>query len=151
MNTKVRDVVRDVVAEVAPDEVLLLDSLAGLDDRRLTRLFAQRVRDEEPRGRDYVDVSAMVTPVVWMAVDEAARRTTDRTVDRFTPRRTPLLHHLFRRRPPSPSSIQSLTPAQLNSVRHLVRDHARAARLGDTAAEEVARAVVCRLVRESQG
>ncbi|MFF3492867.1 hypothetical protein ACFYWS_16080 [Streptomyces sp. NPDC002795] len=148
MSARVRDVVRDVVAEVAPDEVLLLDQLARLDDARVTRLFERRVRDTEPHTGPLecgpVDVTAPVTPVVWLALDEAARRTTCRTADR----RKLLPHHLFRRTPRPPPAIRPLTSAQLDAVRHLVRDHARSARLGEDAATALADAVTSRLALE---
>ncbi|MCX4832280.1 hypothetical protein OG746_26425 [Streptomyces sp. NBC_01016] len=180
MGAKVRDVVRDVVAEVAPDEVLLLDQLAPLDEGRVTRLFERRVRDMESHPEPYaephmdpradshtdphmdphtdphmgslecghVDVTAPVTPVVWLALDEAARRTTCRAIDGRSRRRTPLLHHLFRRRPQAPPTIRSLTATQLDAVRRLVRDHARSARLGEDAAAALADAVTSRLSLE---
>ncbi|MER5438187.1 hypothetical protein [Streptomyces sp. NPDC002790] len=162
MCARVRDVVRDVVAEVAPDEVLLLDRLARLDEGSVTRLFERRVQDmdtdphlEPDRGPHadrhtdplecgHVDVTAPVTPIVWLALDEAARRTTCRT----DKRRTPLLHHLLRRRPQPPPAIHPLTAAQLDAVRHLVRDHVRSARLGEDAATALADAVASRLALE---
>lgn len=138
MGARVRDVVRDVVAEVAPDEVLLLDKLANLDDERLTRLFAAHLRNTD-HDHVEVDVTAAVTPVVWTAVDEAARgaggggRTVlDRLLGR--PRPAPVIH---------PRST-----AQLEAVRHLVRDRARAARLGEDAATALAEAVTARLALE---
>ncbi|WP_425841012.1 hypothetical protein [Streptomyces fractus] len=175
MSAKVRDVVRDVVAEVAPDEVLLLDQLTRLDEGRVTRLFQRRVRDTQPHAErptkppmappigppmepyrgphtephteplecGYVDVTAPVTPVVWLALDEAARRTTRRSRDR-----TPLARRLFRRRPQPPPAIRSLTATQLDAVRHLVRAHARSARLGEDAATALADAVASRLALE---
>ncbi|WP_328635340.1 hypothetical protein [Streptomyces sp. NBC_00356] len=188
MGARVRDVVRDVVAKVAPDEVLLLDQLAPLDEGRVTRLFERRVRDMESHQAPYadphmdprtdshpdphmgshtdphmgshtdphmgsfecghVDVTAPVTPVVWLALDEAARRTTCLAIDGRSRRRTPLLHHLFRRRSQPPPTIRSLTATQLDAVRRLVRDHARSARLGEDAATALADAVTSRLSLE---
>ncbi|MHC5260095.1 hypothetical protein ACYSUO_19640 [Streptomyces sp. UC4497] len=146
MSARVRDVVRDVVAEVAPDEVLLLDRLAPLDEGRVTRLFEQGIRAHQgPLECDHVDVTAPVTPVVWLALDEAARRTTCRAAARRSRRRTPLLHHLFRRRPQPPPEIRPLTTPQLDAVRCLVRDHARSAHLGEDAATALADAVTSRL------
>lgn len=85
--------------------------------------------------------------MVWLALDEAARRTTCRAADRRSRRRTPL-HHLFRRRPEPPPEIRSLTTPQLDAVRCLVRDHARSARLGEDAAAALADAVTSRLSLE---
>ncbi|MFI5662930.1 hypothetical protein [Streptomyces sp. NPDC051684] len=148
MGTRVRDVVRDVVAEVAPDEVLLLDKLANLDEGRLTRLFSRSVEDTQPLECGHVDVTAPVTPVLWLALDEAARSTTCPTDDCRPARRRPLLHQLFRRSPQPPPELRCLSAAQLDAVRHLVRAHAHAARLGEDAARALADSVVSRLMLE---
>ncbi|MEB8342104.1 hypothetical protein [Streptomyces endophyticus] len=148
MSARVRDVVRDVVAEVAPDEVLLLDKLANLDEGRVTRLFARTVEDGEPYECGHVDVTAPVTPVVWLALDEAARSTTCRTADRRTARRKPLLRHLFRRPARPAPELRCLSAAQLDAVRHLVHAHAHSARLGEDAAQALADSVVSRLALE---
>ncbi|MGP3769187.1 hypothetical protein ACTWJ8_00025 [Streptomyces sp. SDT5-1] len=140
MGARVRDVVRDVVAEVAPEEVLLLDKLTNLDDERLTRLFASHLQNMEP-DHDVVgvDVTAAVTPVVWTAVDEAARGANagGRT----------MVDRLLGRPRPAPV-IRPRSTAHLESVRHLVRERARAARLGEDAATALAEAVAARLALE---
>ncbi|MFD7295256.1 hypothetical protein ACFV9W_18400 [Streptomyces sp. NPDC059897] len=143
MSARVRDVVRDVVAEVAPDEVLLLDRLANLDEGRVTRLFARSVEDSEPIECGHVDVTAPVTPVLWLALDEAARGTTCKAA-----RRKPLVYHLFRRPPQPPPELRCRTAAQLDAVRHLVHAHAHAARLGEDAAQALADSVAARLALE---
>ncbi|MGD6748547.1 hypothetical protein [Streptomyces sp. BH105] len=148
MSARVRDVVRDVVAEVAPDEVLLLDKLANLDEGRLTRLFARSLEDAEPLECGHVDVTAPVTPVVWLALDEAARSAACRAADGRAARHKPLLRHLFRRPPETPPELRCLSATQLDAVRHLVRVHAHAARLGEDAATALADSVAARLALE---
>ncbi|MGW2339626.1 hypothetical protein [Streptomyces sp. NPDC001661] len=141
MGARVRDVVRDVVAEVAPDEVLLLDRLANLDEGRVTRLFERSVDGGAPLECGQVDVTAPVTPVVWLALDEAARGA--------TARRKPRLSQLLRRPPQAPPELRCHCAAQLDAVRDLVRAHAHAARLGEDAAKALADSVASRLALES--
>lgn len=140
MGARVRDVVRDVVAEVAPDEVLLLDKLANLDEGRVTRLFERSVEDGAPLECGHVDVTAPVTPVVWRALDEAARGT-------FACRKS-LLSRLFRRPPQAPPELRCHSADQLDAVRDLVHAHAHAARLGEDAAQALADSVASRLALE---
>ncbi|MFG2224996.1 hypothetical protein [Streptomyces sp. NPDC048644] len=82
----VREAVYEVVAAVAPHEVPLLDGLAAIDDARLARLFADRGGRKEPLGFGFADVAGLVTPVVWSAVDEAARHAAREAVDKAAPR-----------------------------------------------------------------
>ncbi|WP_432932771.1 hypothetical protein ACQPZZ_15860 [Microbispora sp. CA-135349] len=68
------DVVRDVVAEIAPEELVLVDGLAGLDPDAVIRRLGRRGGRREPLGFGLGEVAALVTPVVWLVVEEGARR-----------------------------------------------------------------------------
>ncbi|MFE6155838.1 hypothetical protein [Streptomyces sp. NPDC057889] len=71
-----RQVVRDVVAEVAPEELPLLDGVLGpLDDAGVQRALTRRSRGREPLGFGLETVVALVVPVVWGALAEVARQT----------------------------------------------------------------------------
>ncbi|WP_405938086.1 hypothetical protein OG338_16755 [Streptomyces sp. NBC_00726] len=72
----VRQVVRDVVSEVAPEELPLLDGVLGLlDDAGVQRALTRRSRGREPLGFGLETVVALVVPVVWGALAEVARQT----------------------------------------------------------------------------
>jgi hypothetical protein len=74
---RVRDVVRDVVVEVAEEELPIVDGLAGFDDAGALRRLRGRGRRREPLGFGLGEVAALVTPVVWLVVDEIARQVGD--------------------------------------------------------------------------
>ncbi|MHB9756421.1 hypothetical protein ACYBSK_18750 [Streptomyces sp. BYX5S] len=153
MSARVRDVVRDVIVDVAPDEVLPLDRLAALDETQVTRLFARRADggDGGPRRPGDVDVTGPLTPVVWTAVTEAVG-----SAGPASPRRArrpaPFVRLLapFRRPPRPPAYVPPLCAEQLDVVGERVRERVRQARLGEDAAATVAAAVVSRLALEAE-
>ncbi|MFG3282331.1 hypothetical protein [Streptomyces sp. NPDC048111] len=142
--------VRDVVADQAPHELPLLDGLAGIDDGRLTQLFADSERREALLGFGITEVAGLVTPVVWMAVDETARRAVRSTLDASTRRLSVVARRLLRRPLPSPQAVTPLTSAQLSVVHQRVRELARASAIEVPQAQALADAVVSRLAREGE-
>ncbi|MCX4458722.1 hypothetical protein OOK58_43210 [Streptomyces sp. NBC_01728] len=149
MSATVREVVRGVVAEVAPHEVQVLDRLSSLDDESVTRLFSRRKRRGEPLGFGIAEVAALVTPVVWLVVDELARRGVEAAVDGTARPARSIWRWLLRRPPELPGTIPPLTPEQLGAVRQRVLERAGEAGLSGPAAEALADAVFYRLSRES--
>ncbi|MEV8443792.1 hypothetical protein AB0425_41010 [Actinosynnema sp. NPDC051121] len=78
----VRDLVRDVVAEVAVEELPVVDGLAALDyDVVVKRLAGGSRGRKEPLGFGWESIVVLVTPVVWLVVDEAAKRAAGAVVD----------------------------------------------------------------------
>ncbi|MET9830976.1 hypothetical protein ABZ078_17090 [Streptomyces sp. NPDC006385] len=79
MAVPVSRVVRHVVSEHAPEELVLLDSVEGMEPGRRRRHLAAMGRDrrESPSTLDYgLDVVVpLVTPVLWLVLTEAARET----------------------------------------------------------------------------
>src|SRR5437879_4790292 len=65
---RVRDVVREVVAEIAPTELALVDGLAQFDDATAVRRLRPRGGRREPLGFGLGEILALVTPVVWLAL-----------------------------------------------------------------------------------
>ncbi|MFD5121196.1 hypothetical protein [Streptomyces sp. NPDC058385] len=63
-----RDVVRDVVVQVAPDEIVLVEGLLLLDDASAVRRLSGRGR-QEPLGFGLAEAAALVTPVVRLVVN----------------------------------------------------------------------------------
>jgi hypothetical protein len=76
----VADVVRDIVAEEAPAELPVADGLRRLSDGRAVRRLARRRRRRETLGFGLGEVVPLVTPVLWIALDEAVRRSADASV-----------------------------------------------------------------------
>ncbi|MEU9114971.1 hypothetical protein AB0D04_25085 [Streptomyces sp. NPDC048483] len=147
MSVDVRDVVSDVVAQQAPEELPLVDGLARLDHDEAVRLLKRR-NTSAPLGFGLSEIAAVITPVVWIAVDEACRASVGRLMGRVTPRLAALGRRMLRR-PPAPSpEVPALTAEQLNSVHRRVCEGAARAGLEGAAVEALADCVVARLALE---
>ncbi|MFF7725358.1 hypothetical protein [Streptomyces sp. NPDC008001] len=142
--TRVSDVVRDVVALVAPEELLLVDGLAGLDDEAALRRLGRRNGRREPLGFGLGEVAALVTPVVWLALDEAARRIGGAAVEGAAQGARAVLRKVLRR-PPAAVPLPELTRDQLTEVHRRVIETAVQRGLGEERALLIADAVVARL------
>lgn len=138
--SQVHDVVRDVVVEIAPEERPLVDALAQLDDATVARWLRRRVR-REPLAFGLSEIAALVTPVVWRVVDQAAQQLGDAAA---TGARAPL-RRLFHRRAVS-AEVPQLTREQLAWVHQQVLQKAAQQGLEEERAYAVADAVVARLV-----
>ncbi|MFR0357587.1 hypothetical protein [Streptomyces sediminimaris] len=146
----VREVVRDVVAETAPGELVILDGLDTADEASVTRLLSRRRGPHEPLGFGGLEVSALVTPVVWLAVSEAVKHAATLTVDGVAQGVRPRLRAALRRllrRPEPPSVLPVLTPDQLDAVHRQVVEGARAAGIAEERSTALADSVVSRLAR----
>lgn len=141
---RVRDVVRDVVAEVAAEELPVVDVLAGFDDTTVLQRLRRRSRRREPLGFGLDEVAVLVTPVVWLGVDQAAKRIADSAVDGASKGAKAVLRKVLRR-PTASVVVPPLTPAQLGEVRRAVLEMAAQRGLAQEQAVTVADAVVARL------
>ncbi|GAA2531956.1 hypothetical protein GCM10010423_29380 [Streptomyces levis] len=143
---RVRDLVRDVVSEVAPEELPLVAGLAGFDDAGAVRRLGGGDRRRETLGFGIGEAAALVTPVVWLAVDQAAQRIVGTWVDSGITRMGTALRRLFRRPVSEPVVIPPLTREQLALVRESVLTMAGQRGLEAERAAVIADAVVTRLV-----
>ncbi|WP_345603143.1 hypothetical protein [Pseudonocardia adelaidensis] len=141
---RVRDVVRDVVAEVAPEESAVVQGLARFDDDTVVRRLARSGGRREPLGFGVGEIAALVTPVVWLVVDEAAKRAAESAVDGAA-RGTKALLRRVMRRPAAPVVVPALTREQLREVRQQVRETAEQRGLEPERAAAIADAVVVRM------
>lgn len=144
VGTPVRDVVRVIVNELAPHELILLDGLLLVDDDSALRRLASG-QDRDPLGFGLGEAAALVTPVVWMALDEAARQIVSAGVA-SAGRRSRLWLRRIGRRPTAPRVLPPLEPGQLEAVRLRVVQLAVESGLERGAAEALAERVVARLV-----
>jgi hypothetical protein len=140
----VRDVVRDVVAEVEPQELPLVDALFEFDDVTVIRRLHGRGRRPDPLGFGVGEVVALATPVVWLAVNQLAGKLADSAVDAAAKRTTTVLRRVFRR-PAAPATVPPLTREQVGEVRRLVLEVAAQRGVSTRRATELADAVAVRL------
>lgn len=119
VGTTVGDVVRDVVAKAAPEELPLVEGLSRFDDETVMRRLTRRSRPREPLGFGLDEVAGLVTPVVWIAVEETVRRVVDSAVAGVTKRPRARLRKLLRRRG-SQLTVPPLTREQIVEVQQRV-------------------------------
>ncbi|KJK59211.1 hypothetical protein UK12_05595 [Saccharothrix sp. ST-888] len=139
-----RDVVRDVVAEIAPTELVLVDGLARFDDATAVRRLRPQGGRREPLGFGLGEIVTLVTPVVWLALDETAKKLAETASDAAVKGGRAMLRKVLRR-PTAPVVVPPLTPAQLAEVRERVLETASHRGLEAARAEAIADAVVARL------
>ncbi|MFE2142262.1 hypothetical protein ACFXA3_11025 [Streptomyces sp. NPDC059456] len=140
----VRDLVHAAVSELAPEELPLLAGLRRFDDATVVRRLRGRGRQREPLGFGAGEVAVLVTPVVWLVLDEVGQRMVNAALDRTGARLTGALRRLLRR-PAAPVTVPPLTREQLAEVRALVRAASVQRGLSAGRAEVIADAVVARL------
>jgi hypothetical protein len=143
---RVRDVVRDVVVLVAPEELPLVDGLSQSDDATVIQRLTGRVRRREPLGFGLGEIVALVTPVVWVVLNEAAQRAAGAAVDGTAKGAKRLLRKVFRRRS-APVTVPGLTPDQIAELRARLLAAAAEQGLDGDLAQEIADTVIKRLER----
>ncbi|MER7988038.1 hypothetical protein ABTY53_21000 [Streptomyces noursei] len=121
-----------------------MDALAGFDDVTVLQRLRRRSRRPEPLGFGLDEVAVLVTPVVWLVVDQAAKRIADSAVDGASKGAKAVLRKALRR-PTASVVVPPLTPAQLGEVRRAVLEMAARRGLAQKRAMAVADAVVARL------
>ncbi|MET8546028.1 hypothetical protein ABZW03_36165, partial [Kitasatospora sp. NPDC004799] len=146
---RVRDVVRDVVAESAAEELPLVGWLTRFDDASAVRRLAGRSRSE-PLGFGLGEVAALVTPVVWLALDQVGQRLAGAAVDGAARGLRAGLRKVFRKGS-EPVTIPPLTREQLVEVRQSVLESAAQRGMAEDRASAIADAVVARLVLAGPG
>lgn len=140
----VREVVRDILAEQAPQEARLLDGMVSLSDRQITRVFCRSRTRRDPLGFGAAEVVALVAPVVWVVVNEVAQRSAASAVDGAS-RWGSAWWRRVRGLPDQPAEVPALSSGQLEDVRRKVIERAQASGMEAGAAD----AVVARLATSS--
>lgn len=157
--TTVRDVVQEVVTEVAPVELPVLEGLFQSDDATVVRRLGRRRERREPLGFGLGEVAVLVTPVVWLALDQAARQFGSAAGDSAATSLRAVTRRVLRRggsrqgrrtRTTSPT-VPPLTREQLTTVYQCVQDQAARRGLDTERAAVIADAVVARLALTASG
>lgn len=141
-DTAVRDIVRAVLTSEATHELPYFSRLARFDDSWVVwRLGRDRGRDE-PLGFGIGEIAPLVTPVIWIVVNEAAREFGSAAGGGMLAGLRALLRKILRRKPKA-ATVPPLTKAQLDQV----YDTAKAELLKAGLSQRRAEAVTDRLYR----
>ncbi|MFE9112109.1 hypothetical protein ACFYN9_21120 [Streptomyces collinus] len=150
--TKVRDVVRAVVTERAPHELPLVEGLFRFDDEEAVRVLDGRGPRREPLGFGLAEATALVTAVVWLVLDQVARRALDAAADGLVERGRSGLRRVLRRGAATPPrTLPDLDRAQLTLVHTQILRHATERGIDTDEATSLADAVVARLATADPG
>lgn len=144
-NTTVRSVVHAVVAATAPAELPVVEGLLLSDDATVVRRLRRRKSRQDPLGFGLGEVAVLVTPVVWLVLDQTARQFTDIATQSMLARLRALCARVLRRRS-QPVVVPALSPEQLDEVHRRVKESAGRHGLDARRAASVADSVVARLV-----
>ncbi|SEB55558.1 hypothetical protein SAMN04490356_0537 [Streptomyces melanosporofaciens] len=150
MAASVRGIVTPLIAEHVPHERELLEYVQPLDDDAITRLFT-RPDSDELLGFGVAEVASLITPVVWLVVNEFVTRGAGVAADGFFAR----IRARFSRTPARGTGVAvdpvPLTPEQQKAVYQRVYDEACLRGLEEAAAKQLGEAVVARLAMGPSG
>lgn len=148
--SSVADVVREIVAEEAPAELPVAEGLRRPGDGRAVRRLAGRRRRREPLGFGLGEMVPLVTPVLWIALDETVRRSADDVAEGLLAWARRLLRRIFRR--PAPSRpIGPFTQEQLQFLRKRAFELALEYGHERKDAEALAELLVARIILRQDG
>lgn len=150
MGLAVRQVVCDVVAEMASEELPLIDGMRELDDAAVDRALMRRGRSREPLGFGLEMMVALVTPVLWAVLAELAKQALSKVAEGTAPRLRSRMRGLFgRSRDTTPLQLPPLSQEQIVHVRNAVLERCTAAGVEGARALAVADGVAARLALDA--
>lgn len=150
MTTVVRDLLWSVVAENAPEELPLLESMAELDDAQVAKVLSRRAKAREPLGYGLETVVTLVAPALWLVLAEVARNITEVAAGSTFARLRQWWRRLTRRAGAPPAVIPPLTRVQIADVRRKVRERCVAAGIDEERATALADGVAVRLALDTE-
>jgi hypothetical protein len=139
-----RELVRDVVADAAPEELPLIAALDKLSDARVSHRLARGKRRRDPLGFGVGEAVVLMTPIVWTAVQAVVNRVTDSATDSLLRKTHNTLLRLLRRRE-RPTPLPRFDERQLAEVHRRILEKASAVGLAQKRATMLADGVVARL------
>ncbi|MEU8680364.1 hypothetical protein [Streptomyces sp. NPDC048611] len=150
MGLAVRQVVCDVVAEAADEELPLIEGMQDLDDAAVDHTLMRRGRSREALGFGLEMTVALVTPVLWAVLAELAKQTLAKVSEGAAPRLRGRVRGLFRRtRGTTPLHLPPLSQEQIVHVREAVLERCTAAGVEGARALAVADGVAARLALDA--
>lgn len=145
----ISDVVRDVIAEAAPEELAVAEGLRRLDPDTVRRRLRRRRGPREPVGFGLGVVVPLMTSVSWIALDEVVRHGVDEASGSLLHRLGAAARGFLRRllrRPASQVIVPPLRPDQLAAVTRKIQELAPAYGLSAEQGRALGERVVARLV-----
>lgn len=146
----VADVVREIVAEEAPTELTVVDGLRLLGDDTAVRQLRRRRRRREPLEFGLGEIVPLVTPVLWIALDEAVRRSADDVADGLLAAALRLARRVLRR-PEPPRPVGPFTQRELQFFRKQARELAVEYGHDRKEADALAERLVARIILRQDG
>jgi hypothetical protein len=70
-----------VVERAAPEEIPMVDGLGEMGDKAAVELLSKAGPRDERLGFGWTDVAILVTPVLYIALDQAVRKLVDDSID----------------------------------------------------------------------
>ncbi|MFJ8444229.1 hypothetical protein [Kitasatospora griseola] len=140
----IRDLVRGVVADCAPEETVVVDGLLRHSDAEVLARLRRRRGDHDPLGFGLSEIAPLVAPLLWLTLDRAREKLAETLVEGAS-RGSASLWRRFLRRGSSHDVIPALTRAQQRLVQEMVLDAAAEAGLPPDRARRIADGVVAGL------
>lgn len=144
-------IVREVVTEVAPEELPLLAALEQLPPDKIGRALARAERCDDPLGFGAGEIAAIATPILWAALQQVIDQMATAAADGTAARIRALLRTRFGRNKRSAQPIAHFGPAERDAVRDRVLEQARKLGMKPQRAELLALRVVERLTNSGSG
>ncbi|MER5480830.1 hypothetical protein ABT026_28215 [Streptomyces sp. NPDC002734] len=147
----VRDLVREVVADCAPEETVVVEGLLRYSDAQVVARLRRRRHGRDQLGFGIEDVVPLVAPVLWLTLEVARQRLAEAAVIRAERGLASLWRRVLRRGT-EPEAIPPLTAEQRTMVERMVLDAAAEAELPADRARRIADRVAAALpAAESEG
>jgi len=121
----VADVAREVIGQVAPEELPLVEGLSRMEPDTVHRRLSGRHTRRDPLGFGLTEAATLLSPVLWIALEETVRRTVVSAEDGAVKGSKALWRRLRRGRQ-APLVVPPLTEAQIEQVRSRVLELAAA-------------------------
>ncbi|WP_157985264.1 hypothetical protein [Lentzea terrae] len=138
---EVAEIVRDVVEQLAPEEMPVVNGLVALDPAVASRRLAKAGARQDPLGFGLGDLVVMITPVVWVVLEHVAGRLSDKAVDGVAAR----LWKRFRRKTIPKAVELPLNAEQLGEVRRKALEAGARQGLTPELCAQIADAIIARL------
>lgn len=143
VSREARDVVREIVAEIAPDELMLVTGLEDLEDAVILKRI-KRPRRNEPLAFGVEELLGLITPVVWLVLEKIAEKGAEDAVDGGSKQ---LRRVLKRGKNTERLTVAPRPPGEYELWHTTIKDTAREYGLTAEDAEALADKVVVKVVR----